>query len=279
MKTELQRLQEFELDILKQTAKICEKNGLTYFVGYGTLLGAVRHKGFIPWDDDIDIVMPRPDYDRFLEIAEKQLSAPYQLHTATNGKGSYGYYYARVENTAVRLQKSATANKTVIPAWIDVFPLDGIPDDERELCGWMKKCASRKKVFAASNAHYTAAADEFKKSRSSLKSKMRGAFLKLRLDRLISTKRAWKRLDKAVTEYDYDSSNRIMNAMCFYGRSKEVFSKEAFGKGTPLPFEDFTVNAPEKYDFVLTQIYGDYMTPPEEGKRDRHHIRIIEMPE
>lgn len=279
MKTELQKLQKFELDILKQTVKICEENDLTYFVNYGTLLGAVRHKGFIPWDDDIDIVMPRPDYNRFLEIAEKKLIPPYQLHTATNGKGSYGYYYARVENTVVKLQKSATFNKTVIPAWVDVFPLDGVPDDEQALRRWIKKCEMRKIMFAASNAHYTAATEEFKKKRSPLKSKMRNVFLKLRLDRLISTKWAWKRLDKAVTEYDYNASGRIMNAMCFYGRNKELFSKEVFGKGTQLPFEDFTVNAPENYDFVLTQIYGDYMTPPPEEKRDHHHIQIIEIPE
>ena len=276
MKDGLKRLQDIELDILKKTIKICEDNNIRYYIVYGTLLGAVRHNGFIPWDDDIDIAIPRPDYNKFIEISDQLLEPPYQLHTTLNGKGSYGYYYARVENTSILLRKIATQNKTVVPAWIDVFPLDGVPYDEVELNKWLKQCSKWKKIFSASMASYTAASDEYKKSRSKLKGIARKVFLKLRFERLINTKWAWHHLDKIVSKYDFDSSNRVYNVTCPYGPKKDIMAKDYYKTGKQYIFEDITVNGPENYDAILTQLYGDYMTPPDEKSRDHHHIEIIE---
>ena len=135
----MQKLHDIEIDILKQTLAVIERHGLKYFMLGGTLLGAIRHKGFIPWDDDIDIGMPRTDYNRFIEIAGSELKNPYQIHTCMNEKGKYSYYFARIENIKIKLEKYATENKTVVPAWIDVFPLDNVPDDDNEIRKWYKK--------------------------------------------------------------------------------------------------------------------------------------------
>ncbi len=153
------RLQRIELDILKKVLALCEKYGLVYYALGGTLLGAVRHKGFIPWDDDIDIGMPRSDYERFLEVAAKELEMPYQLHTLQQKHGEYSYYSARVENTDVKIRRKATIKEVVIPAWIDVFPLDGVPDRESQRKWWKRKCSFLNNRFKASQCSYYCAAD------------------------------------------------------------------------------------------------------------------------
>ncbi len=276
MDTNLKKLHNIELDILRHTLDICNKHNLTYYMLGGTLLGAIRHKGFIPWDDDIDIGIPRPDYDRFIEFAEKELKDPYQLHTTLNMKGQYSYYYARIENKKVKLQRYATNKKLVIPAWIDVFPLDGVPNDDNEMRKWLKECKFWRKIYTLSQASFLAASDSYKKKQSFLLSFGRTVFLKLRFDRFINTKWAWRKFDKVLRKNDYDNSNRIINYCGNWG-IKEMFSKSVYGKGTLYQFEDLWLNGPDDYNFVLTQMYGDYMTPPNENDRDRHHLKIIEI--
>ena len=275
MESNVRRLQLAELDILKTFIAICDKHHLTYFMLGGTMLGAIRHKGFIPWDDDIDMGLPRADYDRFLQVAEKELKAPLQLHTTQNGKGLYSYYYTRIENTDIQLIKKATINQTQIPVWIDVFPLDGVPDDDQQMLKWVKKCKRWKKVFSYSQASYTAATDERRKKRGRAESLLRSAFLALKLDRLINTQWAWKKLDRVARENDYATSRRIMNVCGAYGM-KNIFDKSFFGEGALYPFEDIQVRGPKEYDKVLSQQYGDYMTPPDANHRERHYIEIVE---
>ena len=276
MDEQLRKLQMVELDILRHALEICEKHGLRCFILGGTLLGAVRHKGFIPWDDDIDIGLPRPDYERFLQAAEQELEAPYRLHTALNRTGRHLYYYARVENTTVKLEKYATVSKLQIPAFIDVFPLDGVPNDEGQKRRWMKKCKRLKKLFVLSGVSDKAAAASLKKSRSLPKRILRSIFIKLRLDRLINTERAWKRLDKALKANSYESCDRLINFCGFWGE-RELFPKSVYGEGALYPFEDLMLRGPADYDRVLTQMYGDYMTPPPESEREHHHLRVVEI--
>ena len=147
----LRQLQLVELDILKQFLEICEKHALTYYMLGGTLLGAVRHKGFIPWDDDIDIGMPRPDYEKFLKLATYDLKPPYQLHTLFQNRGEYNYYYARVENPETRVLRKMAIEDVHIPAWIDVFPLDGVPNDAHNRDKWIRKCSVRKAFLTHSS--------------------------------------------------------------------------------------------------------------------------------
>jgi len=262
-----------ELDILKQALEICEKHSLTYYMLGGTLLGAVRHQGFIPWDDDIDIGLPRPDYERFLEAAGRELVTPYQLHTLFQNSGEYSYYYARVENTNIKVLRKAAMKEALIPAWIDVFPLDGVPDDPKKRSRWLKKIKLCSILFNRSQFTYFGSLN--RKANIPLYFHMTNtAFLKLRLDRLINTRWAWKKLDSALKENDYNQCKTLFNA-CGYWGIKEMFPKSVYGKGRLYPFENLMLNGPENYDTVLTQMYGDYMTPPLEDKREHHYIELI----
>lgn len=274
MESELRALQLVELDILKTVIAICEKYNLHYYALGGTLLGAVRHKGFIPWDDDIDIGLLRDDYEKLLIYLKQELQSPYQLHTVESGTGQYAYYFARVENVLIKVEKYLTINKTVVPVWIDIFPLDNVPDDDKEMENWIAKCKKWRQVFTLSQASYIAASDNLKKHRSMPKAVARKLFLKLKLDRLIDTKKAWLKLDRELKKYQYEKCDRLINFCGFWG-IKELFPKIIYGEGREYDFEDIKLIGPYDYDYVLKQMYGDYMTPPPEYKRDHHHIRIL----
>ena len=270
----LRELQLIELDILKKVLDIIERHHLRYFVLGGTLLGAVRHQGFIPWDDDVDIGIPRPDYDRFLDYAEKELAQPYQLHTLKTKTGEYSYYYARVENTAVKTLRKVALKEVVIPSWVDVFPLDGVPEEGRKRDRWMRKCRFYKALFRASQHSYFGRSASLKKKRSLPKALIRHLFIRYHLEDLIDTQKAWDKLDHALREYNYDTSPALAN-LCGYWGPKEMFPKSYYGKGRLYPFEDLMLMGPENYDAVLTQMYGDYMTPPPEDQREHHYVELI----
>ncbi len=274
MNDSLRALQQVELGILRQFLAICERYQLRYYMLGGSLLGAVRHQGFIPWDDDIDIGMPRPDYERFLEIAEKELQEPFEIQTTLNGKGIYSYYYARVVNKTVKLLRTKSEKDTVIPAWIDVFPLDGVPEDDRELKRWWTRGERLYKIFTFSQFRYYYVTDTVKGNHKAIKIAVKKVFYKLNLERLINTRRAWGKLDRELKKYDYETSTRLIN-FCGYWKMKEMFPKSVYGEGKLYPFEDLMLWGPEDADFVLTQMYGDYMTPPPDADKDHHFVEMI----
>ena len=135
--TNLRKLQLIELEILKEVISLCEKHGLRYYLLGGTFLGAVRHQGFIPWDDDIDIGMPRTDFERFCEIARQELKAPLGFVSFRNN-AEYIYFHPRVYNYNSRVIDRSGVNEKETFAWIDVFPLDGMPGNKlvRKLYGF-----------------------------------------------------------------------------------------------------------------------------------------------
>lgn len=274
MSEELRRLQLAELDILKETLKLAEAHQLTYYMLGGTLLGAVRHQGFIPWDDDIDIGMPRPDYERFLQAAERELKPPYQLHTLQTGTGEYSYYYARVENRELKLRRTVAIKESEIPVWIDVFPLDGVPEEGEKRERWIKKCKFWDAMYKASQFSYLGISESIKKKRSLPKRAARQLFLHLKLEKLISTRQAWEGLDRALKENKFEESDTLIN-FCGYWGLKEMFPKTVYGKGKLYPFEGMMLNGPEDFDTVLKQMYGDYMTPPQPEQRAHHYIKLL----
>lgn len=271
MINDLRMVQEAEIDILKIVIKICEEHHLCYYAVGGTLLGAVRHKGFIPWDDDIDIAMPRPDYEKFLEIAHKVLQEPYRLTTIDDYHKRIIYYYAKAENKTVFLEQFARKSKNHVPVWIDIFPFDGAPDDSKTIKKWLAKISMINSLLGLSQYSLRAADNLSHKPLNKL-------FLFLKLDRLISTKLVWQALNKVVTKYDYDSSKKICNLCGRYGE-KEIVDKNVLGDGCLLPFESIEINCPEDYHAYLTHIYGDYMKLPPESERTTHQIRVVHSSE
>ena len=130
--TDIKEMQHIALDVLIYLDKVCSKYGLKYFIVDGTLLGAVRHKGFIPWDDDIDVGMPRPDFRRFEKIVEKEL--PEYLHYCSFKKTKgYNHYVPRITDSRVKVIDESASVDAEKEAWIDVFPLDGMPGNKYQI--------------------------------------------------------------------------------------------------------------------------------------------------
>ena len=201
---------------------------------------------------------------------------PFQLHTQNNGKGEYSYYYARVENTSVMLRRSLTAKTVSIPAWIDIFPLDGVPESNKEFKKWYKKNERNKFLRALSQFEYSFNIESTKRTKNQgviiLAKKI---IAKSKIYKLIDQDAAWKALDRSLKAYDYDTSTHLIN-YCGHWGMKEMFPKSVYGEGRKYPFEDLMLMGPTDYDFVLGQMYGDYMTPPPDSEKNQHKIELIE---
>lgn len=271
----LRDLQEIELTILKKIIEICERHNLTYFALGGTLLGAVRHKGFIPWDDDVDIGMPRPDYEKFLKIASNELSNPYLVTGIQYDNAEYYYYYARVINRDIKLVRKASMKSVTINAWVDVFPLDGVPEGTDAFNSWYKKAKRLKRLFEFSQYEYFYKFYTTKSinPKQHLVSGLKHIVKISKAYRLVNTKRVWKKLDNQLKKIDYNNSTRLFNFCGCWG-VKEMFPKEYYGEGSLYEFEDIMIRGPVDYHSVLTQMYGDYMTPPKDADKDHHYIMI-----
>ncbi len=268
----LTKQQDSALNILKTVVPLMEKNGLKYSMLGGTLLGAVRHQGFIPWDDDIDIGLPRPDYEKFVQIAEKELTAPLELQSALKGNGHY--CYVRIVNTEVKLLRSLGARDEVINSWIDIFPLDGVPNGLKGNF-WEFRANIALNLFDASDFSYRVPKEENARHKSLLRRIGRNVFKSFNLERLLNTKGCAQFLDNSLKSSDYNHCDKVWNFMGHWGK-KEEFSKEIYDDMIKYPFEDLDLYGPKDYDCVLTQMYGDYMTPLPPEERDHHMTSCID---
>lgn len=273
----LNDIQLAELNVLKKLIDVFEQEHLTYYALGGTLLGAIRHHGFIPWDDDIDIGMPRRDYEKFLQIADSYLDGDVKIFTVMNGRGEYSYYYPRVVDTSIQLIRKKSESETVLHPWVDVFPLDGVPETDEELHGWYKKVKRLLKLFNLSQFEYyfyvNSPEGEASNHNRALKTLVKKILYQTKAYKLLNTKRIWRKLDALLKKYDYDSSSRLVNA-CGFWKLKELFPKEIYGEGKQYPFEDVLIHGPADSDFVLTQMYGDYMTPPTDKDKNHHFVTM-----
>ena len=265
--TILKKLQTVELDMFKEIVKICDRHDLTYYMSAGTFLGAVRHKGFIPWDDDMDMRMPRDDYEKLIYYLHDELPEPYIIQHYKLDK-SVHRYFARVENTKVKFTRTHTVNPQTSNAWIDIFPLDGMPENKvhaklRKFHLLYRKMWMQLSVF-----------DEIvdiKKKRPWYERVIVFLATKTPIQRMISWDRMWNKLDKALNTYPLSKSTYYMNFMSAY-KYKDIIPKKTYGKGKKYQFEDAEFNGPEDYDTFLKILYGDYMKLPPEEKRKNHAL-------
>ncbi len=254
------RLKMIELDILKAFLKICEENQLQYFLAGGTLLGAVRHKGFIPWDDDIDVVMPRADYDRFLEIGQNLLPTEYFLQTRQTDV-NFPCNFAKIrDNRTTFVEKSLKNTSINHGVYIDVFPMDYFPGSRIKQCWklfwWKLSCICVGQEF------YVEAP----------------LMLKQNFQRCIS------RVFYGTPEKALKKRENMMCALkkgplyfnyCGAWCEREIAPVVWYGEGVEVEFEGLRVKAPENYHAVLTRMYGNYLTPPPPEKQIGHHFTDI----
>ena len=262
----LRELQLTELNILKELLPIFEKHSIPYFALGGTMLGAVRHQGFIPWDDDIDIGVPREDYDRLLSLEEE---LPAHLHfTSREGDPDYVYYFMRVVDERIKLRNRRFEVEEILPAWVDIFPLDGLPNNELRRKLHEKKILFSRAVFQLSRFENIV---NTKRSRPLLERAIIRGIKTLRLQNLIGRDFAYQLMDRTLKQFPYAGSNYNVNAMGAY-RMKEAFDKHVFGEGALYPFEDIMIRGAENYEAYLTQLYGDWRTPA-----DVEHHNIVDI--
>ena len=256
----LRELQNVSLGILKDVHTFCCENNIKYSVAYGTLIGAIRHKGFIPWDDDVDIVMPRSDYDRF---CSEYTSEKYKLECAEHTEDYY-LAFARVFDT------QNTVSETLVPwhksengVWIDIFPIDYVLDDFLEF---------EKYRISLQRKWRTIAWGRWSKMNFS-SGHNAGYYAKLFVKKMITfngrcTTRLLNDFIKSTDVVKQNHSSHWSQLTCLDGY--EWHRTEDFSSTILMPFEDTEVMVMNGYDRVLRECFGDYMTLPPVEQRVGH---------
>lgn len=247
-----------ELEVLAQIDKICSENGIPYFADSGTLLGAVRHKGFIPWDDDMDICMMREDYIKFLSVAAKGLPSSMKLLSIESRKDWDEAFVRVVNDTKVDFTEEHLKEWHGCP-WIvgiDIFPLDMLPDNEEEkkallaLTDALRLMKGNLPIFAAAGGEKVPEKEIVRiENIYGIKIDLRGN---------LARQLAWTR-DKLAMSYLGEGGRQI--ACLLYNVENKVFDAGWFAKQQYMPFENISIPVPGNYDAVLRTVYGDYMIP------------------
>jgi lipopolysaccharide cholinephosphotransferase len=271
MSGNIRDLQLVELDILKKIVDICDINNIKYYIIGGTFLGAIRHKGFIPWDDDIDIAMPREDYENFLSIAKSKLPKYIKIENfITNPE--YQYYITRVQNMNTKVIEKRIGNaQKWTHASVDIFPIDGTPNNKYLRKWYYFKILTHRMLMSLC---YKDSIDRERKR--SLKERF---FLKimesLPLEKFFDANREKQKIDKLLKKQKIESSNFIGTIMGAY-RTREIVPKTYFDSGIFYEFEGLKFRGPSMHNEYLTHMYGDYMRiPPVESQKN--HYEIIEL--
>lgn len=268
MKTiEIEEMQKIELEILKSFSKFCDEYKLRYFLSNGTLLGAIRHKGFIPWDDDIDVYMPRNDYMKFLQLVGASLGLHYRLITPYISE-KYLYTYAKLYDDRTILIEFPETVRYTIGVYIDIFPVDGLPDSELKINEHFirtRKLINRNWLFIFEGKRYM--------KNTKLYKKIYG-YLIVFLAWLMGEKFFFNKLDKIARKFDFDKSDQVALSACGYGAVERIKQSD-FATYQKVQFENNFFNAPIGYHKYLTSLYGDYMKlPPEDEQIKRHNNEV-----
>lgn len=257
---DIRTLQLHILEILSTVDRVCRDNNIRYYIADGTMLGAIRHKGFIPWDDDIDIGIPRKDYDLLIQNAEKWLPKPYELICAENDV-NYPFPFAKVQdaNTTLIERKSM---KYIGGVYIDIFPMDGVPDGKMKQKIHFAKYQYYKKLL------YYIYRDPYKHGKGVQ------SWIPLLSRKLFKFATVQKSVRNLLRKYDFDENN---NFAIFDDGKKSIMPKTVLGKPTPILFEDKIVLGIEKYDVYLTKLYGNYMQIPPVEKQKIHGFYYVDL--
>lgn len=251
-------MKQIQVDILKDVHRFCEDNHLHYTLVFGSLLGAIRHKDYIPWDDDIDIAMPRDDYEKFIH----SYSHPHYHAYDYRKDSDYHNPYAKVADTRTILEENVTMKN--IGVNIDVFPFDNMFNTVKECNTFIDSLNTIKKIYRI----------------KLVKPGRKNAWWKriiIRLAKIVVLPYSMKRL----TQKEYEKINTLTNKQAAYvglavdpeikAAYKSVYPRRMFEKYIKVPFGKDEFMATADYDQWLTQMYGDYMTPPKDADKTSPH--------
>lgn len=240
-----------ELDLLVKFLEICKKYNIRYFATSGTLLGAVRHKGFIPWDDDIDVAMLREDYEKFIAVAQNELSYPYFLQTP---KTDINYFRGHIqlrnsETTGILSVESESKLPFNQGIFIDIFPLDKMPDSKFIRRNYLLTVKLLNKYIKAIK----------KPCYNDFKKELVANILKFST-KIWSEERIVSAYDSLCDKYNQKEMAQLSHFSLNFGEKNCIWDVDWYQKTVELQFEFIKLDAPISYDLLLTKIYGDYMT-------------------
>lgn len=260
--TELQHIQKILLEMAKDIDKVCRENKIEYYLIAGSALGAVRHHGFIPWDDDFDIAMDAKNYLKFLDVAKEKLDKSKYYIQEGYKEWSMSYTKVRLRGTILRESEIWDVSKELSGIFIDVFPLENAAKTKvgrlwQYFCGkvlisyGLKKSGTRETTFVKR--------------------------LLVRLSFVLEIKKIREFFRKQVEKYR-NTDTELLGSFSGNLRFKNIFfRRDDFGKPTRVPFEDTMMPIPSRYHNVLSQIYGDYMQLPPVEKQVCSHVLEIDF--
>lgn len=268
----MQRLQEKELQVLKEIIKIIEANGLHYCAIGGTCLGAIRHGGFIPWDDDIDIALPREEYELFRTKLYKQLPFPFKKMDG-DVSVSHSFVFTKIHDSSTTQIETYAKNSPdrFTGAFVDVFPIDGVP----------KKVSARKKWIK--KQHLFRSLNSLRRSKGKNQSIHKPPYLLKKIGLFIINCFPYNHFSNAlckyVSKFSFEKCNEIQyNVYPAEELLKHLYPKSYFTDTILVDFEDIKIRIPREYDKYLKETYGNYMCPPpEENRGNWHHVYISDM--
>lgn len=255
----LEKLHTVELEILEEIDRICKKNNITYTLCGGSLLGAIRHKGFIPWDDDIDIAMPRKDYDKFIDVCCNELDKKYFLH-CNETDAEYWLPFAKVrKNNTTMNEKSIAHLNTHKGIYVDIFPLDNISS---KMLFFKKIRFSIIKVLIGDVLYKKKIYKSFNECQYPFVA-MILSIIPMRLNKKIQ-----KRL---MTSNKNENSTHLISYTGMYAFNKEYIPRSKYFPTSTVSFEGKKYPGVADYDYYLTSLYKSYMKLPKKEDRVTHN--------
>ena len=267
----LRKVQLTQLEIAKEIKRVCDEYNICYFLEGGTLLGAVRHKGFIPWDDDMDISMTRENYEKFLKIAPDALDSKYRIQTWDTSEYVPLPFAKVMKRDTIFLESYANPN-VYNEIWVDIFPRDHYPDEKNEQKEMRRKIQFYRHVMIIKCGYKPWNRAEGFMDKLIIFIKYSPYFL---LSLFFSSEWIKIKWNNVLTKYNDINTKQL----CFASMlpiDDYIVPSETINEYCDLSFEDTTFKCPINYDLFLKSIYGDYMKlPPVEERENRHRIISI----
>ena len=249
------------LRILMAVDKTCREHHLRYYIWAGTMIGAVRHKGFIPWDDDIDIAMPRPDYEQLIAHSHEWLPQPFEFVCAENDS-KYPLPFGKVQDASTTLIER-THLHYLGGIYIDVFPIDGVPESNR-----VKQWLHFARYEYWKRVLYLIHRDPYKHGHGP------SSWVPLLCRKVYTMQGVQRKIRHLLLKYDFEQSSMVAD----YDDSRRgTIEKSVLGTPTPYDFEGESVLGVEQYDTYLTNKYGDYMTIPDGDHQRQHNFHVLDF--